>query len=409
MPRIVATQREKSPSQPTKMSEAKSSTPFSSVENKINIQTNKTPSSPTSTSTSKSTATTPVLKGLEKPTPIYSSRKEETLAKMTEKYGAPGSKDEYRDTEPLSEIRPPTVPTKDKSKKANNDYLTQVRGDKELRQKIKAFVNEHWWIDVCKSANTPEFHDKLFEPYMFDKDGVLDRKNPAFGKVVEQLAVAWMHIRKKYSEQDPREWSISFHDHKKMGPYIVANNKTQDNNFGLTPPKNGWFDHSAELDQLRADRNAGKSFEIPEEKKGYDGLPIGGKKPTMAINIPNKLSLAAQGIKDIEDECLKRLTTPASKSPSVLGGFFGGSSPATSETESVLAKRKALEEYEAKSTEDWDDYDIIEETETELFENNTDDVLDFEEAKEKEKLPEDREDYVYSKKDAKSGRKGWFW
>jgi hypothetical protein len=57
-------------------------------------------------------------------------------------------------------------------------------------EQVKNLVLQHWWPNLCKSANNIQFYNSPFKLHWFDKNGVLNADDPMFARIVTALVCA---------------------------------------------------------------------------------------------------------------------------------------------------------------------------------------------------------------------------
>ncbi|KAF2791019.1 hypothetical protein K505DRAFT_339937 [Melanomma pulvis-pyrius CBS 109.77] len=174
-------------------------------------------------------------------------------------------------------------------------YKAMVRVDSDLRARIRKYIEENWWKDLCRSACNNKFY--LFDKHLFDDEGVLDVKMPAYRKILQSLAMVYLYIVDKSGKDSLSDWRLSWAINDDGAPFIHYTNPVTGQTFGITEPKTGFVDHANELKTLRKRREAGKHLrsKIPADKLKYYTSP----KPTN-----NALSGESEDIKALQDAAL---------------------------------------------------------------------------------------------------------
>lgn len=213
-----------------------------------------------------------------------SKANESTTIKKRKKHER-GKASEYRNLDPFATMDPEREQTK---------YTKELLTDHGLAKHARNFIKEKWWRDFCTSANEPRFYGCLFENYMFDEDGMLEWGYPGYEKVVQCLvrilssvslsprsitnlhscyfckrffsahfllqAMGYMHIIRAFGEENLNGWKVQWGMNIEYGPFIQLFNDEMQEQFGLTQPKSGFYDHSSKLSTLRTQRDVGKDL-----------------------------------------------------------------------------------------------------------------------------------------------------
>ncbi|KAF2712880.1 hypothetical protein K504DRAFT_529967 [Pleomassaria siparia CBS 279.74] len=326
------------------------------------------------------------------------SQRASTVKKMN-KYGGRGSEDEWRanDADPFTtttKILPsigrvqvgemsnaPRGDDDDATKSTVSDalpegvlimqsdqakYIHMLRISEVVRRDSRDYVERYWWDDLCRTANNEVFHEVLFDRHLFDDEGVLDRRAPAYRRIKLCLALVYLHIVEKFGESSLSDWKLTWEIDQNSAPFLRVTNTATGHQFGMLEPKSGFHDSKNELKALRARRDNGKPFQIPADKLRHYTRPT----PTL--------------IKDS-----KRLPD--------------SDSDMTPEMAKALLEQTILEEED--NDEDWT---LIEHEDADLVFDDTadDEVIDdvFAEAR---IMGQQNDGYQYKREDSKPGRKGW--
>ncbi|KAF2656186.1 hypothetical protein K491DRAFT_715574 [Lophiostoma macrostomum CBS 122681] len=176
---------------------------------------------------------------------------------------------------PDRNLRPTTRPRDSNMSPDQVSYNKEFTDDPALLAKAQKFGEEHWWKGLCQSANKEPFYGILFEKEMFNNEGTLDIKLPGLSKIVQSMAIAYMHIIRKYGQDPPEGWTMHWAIKNDVGPYLDIFKASTNQRFGMSPPSTGFYDHSGELKALRKKRDSGESMAMPEPVEEQEAIGEG--------------------------------------------------------------------------------------------------------------------------------------
>ncbi|KAF2738702.1 hypothetical protein EJ04DRAFT_22703 [Polyplosphaeria fusca] len=223
----------------------------------------------------------------------------------------------------------------------------------------------------------------------------------------------YVHIRAKFGEPVMEDWEITWQMNEDVGPIIQAENKKLGKAFGMAPPITGFYDHKSELRKLRSDRDAGEIYEVPENLKAFvvdentPSIKAAAKlspalRPATDASVPGSSPSAL----DLSATTADHVALSTQAITSNTGAFASLSGPSLEKRAHKREKFGETDIIEASGIDD-EDWGLMFHGDTELYGDEDDDVMDYEEAKE---CARGNEGYVYKREDAKQAkRKGWLW
>lgn len=82
----------------------------------------------------------------------------------------------------------PTTPVNERTDRHSlRGYARDLGIDHLSATKGKEYVENHWWPDLCRTANQEPFWDIQFDAPWFKEDGVLDIKTPGYRRIRQTL------------------------------------------------------------------------------------------------------------------------------------------------------------------------------------------------------------------------------